>query len=187
MLQMEIFGREFEINDRLKEYVESKTSKLEKYLNNINSTRVDLTHAETARDPKDRYIAQITVDGKGYTLRAEERSDDIRTAFDAALHKMQRQIERYKGKRYRGKGDGASLAEAAMQEIEAAYVEEEALEIARRKRFLLHPMGEAEALEQMKLLGHEDFFIFMNMDQNCVSLLYKRRDGRFGLIDTELA
>jgi putative sigma-54 modulation protein len=187
MLQVDIFGREFDVTDRLKEYVESKTSKLNKYLNSINIARVDLTHAENARDPKERYVAQITVAGKGFTLRSEERADDIRVAFDAANQKIQRQIESYKGKHYRGRGDSASLAEEAMKEVEDAYTEDEVLEIARRKQFLLHPMGEDEALEQMKLLGHEDFFVFLNMDRNCVSLLYKRRDGRFGLIDTELA
>lgn len=187
MLQVDIFGREFDVTEGLKDYVESKTRKLDKYLNSIKNARVDLTHAESARDPQDRYVAQITVEGKGFTLRSEERADDIRVAFDSAHNKVQRQIERYKGKHYRGKGDGASLAEEAMKQVEAAYTDNEVPEIARRKRFLLHPMGEEEALEQMKLLGHEDFFVFLNMDKNCVSLLYQRRDGRFGLIDTELA
>ena len=187
MLRVDIFGRDFDVTDRLKDYVESKTSKLDKYLNSLNSARVDLTHAENARDPQDRYVAQITVEGKGYTLRAQERADDIRVAFDAANQKIQRQIERYKGKHYRGKGDGSSLAEDALKEVEAAYADDEAPAIARRKQFMLHPMDEDEALEQMKLLGHEDFFVFLNMEKNCVSLLYKRRDGSFGLIDTALA
>lgn len=186
-MNVEIFGRDLEITDRLHDYVEKKASKLVRFLNSIQSVRVDLAHAKSARDPQDRYAAQITVEGKGALLRAEERTDDIRTAFDASLNKMQRQIARYKGKRYRGKGDGSSLSEEAMQEIDAAYQEEEPTEIVRRKKFFLNPMDELEAIEQMRLVGHEDFFVFYNMEANCVSVLYKRRDGNFGLIDTELA
>lgn len=186
-MKVDIFGRDFEVTDRLQDYVEKKAGKLDRYLNSIRNIRVDLSHAKTARDPQDRYAAQITVEGKRVVLRAEERTDDIRTAFDASINKMQRQIARYKGKHYRGKGDGSSLSEEAMQEVNAAYQEEEPVNIVRRKKFLLNPMDELEAIEQMRLLGHENFFVFYNMEANCVSVLYKRRDGNFGLIDTELA
>lgn len=187
MLTVDLFSRDLEVGERLSQHIEKKAGNLDRYLPNINSARVDLRYDQNARNPKDRYTAQITVEGKGYVLRSEERSDDIRLAFDATIHKIQRQIERYKGKRYRGKGDGASLAEEGARQVAEAYIEEAAPEIIRRKKFMLHPMDEIEALEQMKLLGHDDFFVFFNMDANCVSLLYKRRDGSFGLIDTELA
>lgn len=186
-MKVEIFGRDFEINDRLQDYVEKKAGKLDRYLSSAESVRVDLTHAKNARDPQHRFAAQITLEGRGVVLRAEERTDDIRTAFDSSINKIQRQIARYKGKHYRGKGDGSSLSEEAMQDVDAAYQEEEPVNIVRRKKFLLNPMDEFEAIEQMRLLGHEDFFVFYNMEANSVSVLYKRRDGNFGLIDTELA
>ena len=187
MLKVELAGRDLEINEEFAEYVERKAGKLDKYLSSLKGVRVELRHAQNARDPQDRHVAQITAEGKGFDLRSEERSDEIRRAFDTALQKIERQIERYKGKRYRGKGDGASLADAGLKEVEEAYAEEAETEIVRRKKFLLRPMDPQEALEQMRLLGHDDFFVFFNMDANCVSLLYQRRDGRYGLIDTELA
>src|SRR3989304_2935439 len=110
-LQVEITGRNMEVTDRLNEYVTKKASKLDRYLNEIDEARVDLAYVKSARSAADRQVAQITVRGKGFVLRAEERADDIFAALDTALDKMQRRIERYKGKRFRGRGDGRSAAE----------------------------------------------------------------------------
>ncbi len=128
-------------------------------------------------------MAQITVRGKGFILRSEERADDIFAAMDTAVEKMQRQIERYKGKHYKGRGDGKSAAEV----VEVVPPEEDTGEIgpiiARRKTFRLQPMSELEAIEQMLLLGHENFFIFYNVNTNSINVLYHRRDGSYGLIE----
>jgi putative sigma-54 modulation protein len=184
-LEVEIYGRNMEITDRIDEYVTKKVSKLDRYLNSIDEARVDLAYIKSARNAADRQVAQITIRGKGYILRAEERADDIFTAFDATLSKMQRRIERYKGKRYRGRGDGRSLVDLLPEEgIEE---EETGSAIVRRKRFLLTPMDEREAIEQMELLGHETFFIFFNANTNNVNVLYKRRDGDYGLIEPEVS
>jgi putative sigma-54 modulation protein len=185
-LEVDIYGRNMEISERIEEYVDKKVSKLDRYLTNIDQVRVDLAYVKSARNAADRHVAQITINGKGYILRAEERADDIFAAFDAALSKMQRRIERYKGKRYRGRGDGKSVTEyAAPPEI---LPEEEELDpiIARRKKFFVTPMDEMEAVEQMKLLGHEDFFVFFNANTNSINVLYKRRDDTYGLIEPEI-
>jgi len=187
MIAVEIFGRDLKVDEALRDYVNAKASKLDRYINSVEEARVDLTYRKSARDASERYKAQITLRGKGFVLRAEERADQIHAAFDATVDIIQRQIERYKGKHYRGRGDGKSFADDAIQAVEAAYQEEKATGIARRKKFLLHPMDEAEAVEQMKLLGHEDFFIFYNMEAACTSVLYRRNDGSYGLINTELA
>jgi putative sigma-54 modulation protein len=185
-LEVEIFGRNMEVTDRIEDYVTKKVSKLDRYLQEIDEARVDVAYIKSARSASDRQVAQITVRGKGFILRSEERSDDIFSAFDTAMEKMQRRIERYKGKRTRGRGDGRSAADVVPQET----IEEESSElgpvIARRKRFLLLPMNEFEALEQMELLGHELFFVFYNANTNAVNVLYKRRDGTYGLIEPEL-
>lgn len=194
-IQVEVKSNGFNLNDKLFNYVSKKAEKLERYISEADEARVELTYAKTARIASDRFVAQITLNGKKMLLRAEERSDDVYAAFDAAIDKIQRRIERYKGKRYRGRGDSLSMGEAAMEIIEeelaAEMAEELAAEaepvIARRKKFTLYPMDEYEAVEQSKLLGHEDFFIFFNMDTNSVNVLYTRRDGTYGLIDTELA
>jgi putative sigma-54 modulation protein len=185
-LEVEIYGRNLEITERIQEYVDKKVSKLDRYLSNIEEARVDLAYVKSARNANDRQVAQITIRGKGFILRAEERSDNIFTAIDATLSKMQRRISRYKGKRYRGRGDGRTVSEFVEESI-AEEVEEEKPTIARRKRFMLHPMNEDEAVEQMALLGHEDFFVFYNAVTNGVNVLYKRRDGSYGLIEPEIA
>jgi len=189
-LEVELYGRNLEITDRIQDYVDKKVSRLDRYLPGIEEARVDVAYVKSARSAADRQVAQITIRGRGFILRSEERADDIFTALDTALDKMQRRIERYKGKRYRGRGDGKSASEVVPQVIEET-VEEEGVEtpniIARRKKFLMVPMDEQEAIEQMSLLGHENFFIFYNINTKAVNVLYRRRDGTFGLIEPEIA
>jgi putative sigma-54 modulation protein len=183
-LEVEIYGHGMEVTDRIREYVDKKASKLDRYLNEIEETRVDLSYVKTARSAADRQVAEITARGKGFILRSEERSDDIFAAFDTAVDKMQRRMARYKGKHYRGRGDGRTAAEVVPAVEEP--VEEETPVIARRKRFVVAPMDELEAVEQMTLLGHENFFVFFNVNTSAVSVLYRRRDGTYGLIDPEV-
>jgi len=182
---LDIQARNMEVTDRINDYVEKKASKLDKFLPAIEETRVELSYEKSARSAADRHIAQITVRGKNLLLRSEERADDIFAAFDSAVDKIQRQIDRYKGKRYRGRGDGRSAAEVVpMPELEEEAEEEEL--VVRRKRFALVPMNEAEAIEQMQLLGHDNFFIFFDADANRIKVLYRRRNGTFGLIEPEV-
>ena len=194
-LKVDIFAKNMEVNERLNDYVSKKVSKLDRFLNGIEETRVDLAYIKSARSQSDRQVAQITVWGKGFILRTEERADDIFTAVDAALDKMQRQIERLKGKRSRGRGDGTPASEvpAAVypglemeSRVELDLEDEIAPTIARRKQFTLTPMNELEAVEQMKLLGHDNFFIFYNADTSEINVLYRRRDGQYGLIEPKI-
>ncbi|PWH18305.1 MAG: ribosome-associated translation inhibitor RaiA [Anaerolineae bacterium] len=181
---VEIFTRNMEVSERLQNYIDKKIAKLDRYLPGIEEARVDVTYAKSARNAADRQIAQITVRGKGFILRSEERADDIFAALDTALDKIQRRIERYKGKHYRGRGDGRSAAE-----VVTAVVEEEAEPqpiIAKRKKFAVTPMDEMEAIEQMNLLGHDNFFVFFNTNSGSINVLYKRRDGTYGIIEPEI-
>jgi len=180
-VEVEVFARNLEIADQLKDYVNKKASKLDHYLNEIEHVRVDLNYIKSARSAKDRNVAQITVRGHRALLRVEERSDDITAAFDTAIDKMQRQLDRFKGKHFHGRGDGRSASDVVPFPAETAG--EEAQVVARHKTFDLIPMNEAEALEQMKLLGHDNFFIFFNIETNSINVLYHRRDGTYGLIE----
>jgi putative sigma-54 modulation protein len=171
------------LTDNTRDYVEKKAAKLERYLQEIEEVRVELSHAKSARSALDRQVAQITVHGKGFILRSEERADDIHAAFDAALDKVQRQIDRYKGKHYRGRGDGRSAAEVAEEELPVDETGELLPLIGRRKKFIVLPMTEDEAVEQMRLLGHDNFFVFFNAEQNAIQVLYRRRNGTYGLIE----
>jgi len=186
--KLDVVGRDFDVTDRIQEYVAKKVAKFERHLNTIEQIQVDLSHVKSARSAADRYVAQVTVRGKGLLLRVEERADDIRKAVDDSVDKMTRQIARFKGKRYQNRGDGKSAAEVAapdpdlLAELEAMDAED-APTIIRRKRFDLIPMAEEEAIEQMKLLGHDNFFIFYNAKFGAINILYRRRDGTYGLIE----
>jgi putative sigma-54 modulation protein len=181
--KIETVARNMRLTDNIRDYVEKKAAKLERFLQEIDEIRVELSHIKSARSALDRQVAQITVHGKGFILRSEERADDIHTAFDAALEKVQRQIDRYKGKHYHGRGDGRSVAEVLEEDLPVDETGELLPLIARRKKFIVLPMNEDEAVEQMRLLGHDNFFVFFNAEQNSIQVLYRRRNGTYGLIE----
>lgn len=182
--KVEIVARNMRLTDNTREYVEKKAAKLERHLPGIDEIRVELSHEKTARSATDRQVAQITVRGKGFILRTEERTDDLHGAFDIAFEKMQRQIERYKGKHYHGRGDGRSVAEEFEEDEMPVDDTGELLPlIVRRKQFIVLPMTEDEAVEQMRLLGHNNFFVFFNAEKNSIQVLYRRRNGSYGLIE----
>ena len=179
-MQLIIQGKNIEVTDRLQEYIEKKVGKLDRYLPTITEARMELS-VEGAKSAKDRQVAQLTVRSKGTLLRAEERSADMFASIDAIVDKMYRQIVRYKGKRYgRGRGPGE------IPPVEEFEEEEASPRIVRTKRFQVAPMDEEEAVEQMELLGH-DFFVFFNVNTNEVNVIYRRKDGNYGLIEPELA
>jgi len=189
---VQIHARDTNVSSQLREYIEKKVSRLDRFLPNLTEARMDVAEAKTARSAADRQVAQLTVHTRGVVLRAEETSDDMFAAVDAVMEKLERQIERYKGKRWlnRGAGSGAeALGVAAAEEVDEAVEVDEAEAagvIARRKRFQVAPMNEVEALEQMQLLGHNNFFVFYNADTNHINVLYRRKDGSFGLIEPEI-
>jgi putative sigma-54 modulation protein len=183
--KVEVQTRQIRLTERIEEYVAKKAGNLDHYLPSIDEARVELSHHKAARDVNDRNVAQITVFGKGFTLRSEERADEALAAFDRALDNMHRQIERYKGKKYHGRGDGRSAAEVAEDIIDDETGELSPL-FAKRKKFILYPMTEDEALIQMRNLGHDNFFIFYNAETSKINVLYRRRNGSYGLIEPEL-
>ena len=180
-MKVMIQGRNVEITDRLREYVDKKVSRLIRYLPSIDEVRMELT-VHRARSAQDRQVAQLTVRNRGTILRAEERSSDLSASIDAVLDKMYRQIMRYKGKRYRGRTHARQLEEEEGMELHP----EELHGIVRVKRFPTPPMSEEEAIEQMELLGH-DFFVFLNAESGEINVLYRRSDGDYGLIIPEPA
>ncbi len=181
--KVEISAKNVNVNDQLKEYINKKVVRLERFLPELEEVKVDLVSSKALRLKVDREVAQFTLMGKGFILRTEERDSDMMTAIDKAADKMQRQIERFKGKRTRGRGDGSPVSAVIPEE---ASPEQNKTAIVRRKSFTLVPMDENEAIEQMALLAHEDFFIFYNVNTNSINVLYKRRDGDYGLIEPKL-
>ena len=183
-MQLIVQSKNIQITDRLHEYVEDKVNRLDRYLSTITDARMELSTEQT-RSSEDRQVAQLTVRSKGMMLRAEEHSGDIFTSVDMVMDKMKRQIDRYKRKR-RGVLRRAQQEEAqASMLLEEDQDEEEEGDIVRVKRFSVAPMDPEEAVEQMELLGH-DFFVFYNADEGQMNVVYRRRNGDYGLIQPEL-
>lgn len=178
-MQVVIKGKNLEVTERLRSYIQKKVIKLDRFLPNIDEARVDLS-VQSTKSAKDRQVVQLTLRTDGTILRAEERSSDMQSSIDAVLDKMSRQIERFKGKRWR------SMSRAPAETREDGG-EEPTLEgeLVRVKRFETRPMDVEEAIEQMELLGH-DFFVFFNPDTDSLSVVYRRRDGGYGLLLPEV-
>jgi len=179
-MQVTITGKNLEVTDTLREYIESRVARLERFLPSIDEARVDLS-VQRSRSAGDRHTVQLTVRANGAILRAEDRSGDLRTSTDAVMDKMQRQVERYKGKHWRSQNRLQTREEPV-----AASAEPAEGEIVRVKRFATRPMVVDEAIEQMELLSH-DFFIFFNVDEDRYCVVYRRRDGGYGLLVPDLA
>lgn len=177
-MQVSIFTRNMEVNPRMREYVEQKVEKLDRYLPLIEDARVDLK-VENTRSAAHSQIAQLTVWVPGTILRAEERTGDMFASIDAVLDKMYRQIARYKGKRQNRWHE--TIEELPVEEM----AEETGGEIVRVKRFELRPMMPEEAVEQMDLLGHH-FYVFLNVEEGAINVVYRRDDGNYGLLQPAL-
>ncbi len=176
-MEVSIFTRNMEVTPRLREYVEQKTEKLDRYLSSIEDTRFDLK-VENTRSATSTQVAQLTVRMQGTILRVEERTGDMFASIDTVMDKMYRQIARYRGKRKSRRRDVIELP------IEEPWEEPEG-EIVRTKRFDVRPMLPEEAVEQMELLGHH-FFLFLNADEGAINVVYKRDDGDYGLLQPDL-
>jgi len=186
-MQLIVQGRNLDVNDWTRDYVEKKLGKLERFLSDIGEVRAELSQHNT-RAEEDRYRAQITLWSEGQLIRAEEATSDLFASVDASIDKILRQVKRFKGRKGKAKRrEAAQITEEAnlaaiaqvVEEIETA--EESTGQIVRRKSFDVIPMDEEEAIEQMELLGH-NFYIFYNSDLNAVNVLYRRNDDNYGLL-----
>lgn len=179
-MQLIVQGKNVEVSDWLRQYVEKRMGKVSRRLPDMKEARVELS-VQNARSSGDRHVVQVTLRSNGTILRAEERSADMQTSIDTVMDKMVRQIDRYKGRRMHERGRGI----AAEAETEAEVVEAEVAQIVRVKRFPVTAMAPDEAIEQMELLGH-DFYVFFNADSDELNVLYRRHDGNYGLLEPEI-
>lgn len=189
-MQLVIKGKNMDMSEKLRSFVESKvTSRLERVLPQIAEVDVEVTYEKT-RNTDGRYVAEITLTTEGTLIRGEQSSADSYSAVDAVLDKIDRQLVRYKSKRSTDYIKGASEIKASAlerteaEEIGPAEEGEEEGRLVRTKRFAMKPMDPEEAVMQMQMLGH-DFFVFYNVEINNVSVVYKRKDGNFGLIEPD--
>lgn len=168
-----ISGKNVDVTDGIRNALESKLQKLDKYFD--PSTEVTATLSVE----KDRHILEVTIPINGAILRAEEVTDDMYYTMDKVMDKLERQIRKHRTKieRKMKKGSFKYNPPIARQEEQ-----EKEPKVVRTKRFPMKPMPMEEALLQMELLGH-NFFVFQNGDTDEVNVVYKRKDGNYGLIE----
>lgn len=180
-MELQITSKNMELSPAVRQYIERKLGKLSRHLPNITESKVEVAEEQT-RSPQQHFVVQVTVNSSGILLRSEERGADLFTAIDKVATVMKRQIEHYKGRRYE-KRKGSSFARGGFSEVAAE--EQPPKKVVKVKRFIIKPMSVAEAIDQIELLGH-DFFLFFNADSKSINLLYRRKDGNYGLIEPEL-
>jgi putative sigma-54 modulation protein len=183
-MEIELHARHVELSDRVREHVDRKIGRLDRYLPDLRGARVDLVHG-TKRSRGEVYTAQVTAYVNGGVLRAEEMDQDVYAAIDLASDKLHRQIERYRGKRL-DRWHDHERPELPPEIDDTADEDGAQPKVLRRKRFPLHEMDEWEAIEQLNLVDH-DFFVYVNGATGLVNVLYRRKDGGYGLIDPILA
>ncbi|MDQ3668764.1 MAG: ribosome-associated translation inhibitor RaiA [Actinomycetota bacterium] len=180
-MRLQVKSKNVEISPALKTYAQSKLGKLEKHLN--DNARVELELAvEKNPSISASQVAEATIWTKGPVLRARETSTDMKASIDLLVDKLERQAQRLRDKRRHGRGRARGLAEDGG--AAAPGVDERV--IVKTKQFAVKPMGPEEAALQLELIGH-DFFVFQNADTNDVNVLYRRRDGNYGLIEPQVS
>ncbi|GGN93156.1 ribosome hibernation-promoting factor, HPF/YfiA family [Saccharibacillus kuerlensis] len=187
-----IRGQHIEVTDALKEYIDKKLGRLDRYFDTPPESEglVTLNVLRTAQKGNTNKV-EVTIPLPGNViLRAEDRSDDMYTSIDSVLSKLERQIRKHKTKLNRRIRQDESLKGLFVDEGANASVspstdeEEDELQVVRNKRFLLKPMDVEEAILQMNMIGH-NFFVFSNIESETVNVVYRRNDGKYGLIEQE--
>jgi putative sigma-54 modulation protein len=183
-VRLQVKGKNVEISDSLKTYAQEKLGKLEKHLNDAARLELELA-VEKNPSISENQIAEGTIWTKGPVLRARESSPDMRASIDMLVQKLERQAQRYRDKRRRSSAR-APASGAAMAETSPVVADEEGPVLVKTKQFAVKPMTPEEAVLQLELIGH-DFFVFQNADTTDVNVVYRRRDGNFGLIEPQIA
>lgn len=176
-MRITITGRNIELTPGIKEAVEDKLSKLEKYFKPDTDVNVTLSVE------KDRQKIEVTIPTKGHTIRAEEVSNDMYVSIDLVEETLERQLIKYRTKIISKKMNAAASFKAEYLE-EQVEEDEEEIKIVRSKRYDMKPMYPEDACIQMELLGH-DFFVFVNAETDEVNVVYKRKGNTYGIIEPE--
>lgn len=192
-MELTVKSRNGKISERHRKHIDEKLSKLGRYMDGITSATVEV-HTQQQRNAGEINRVQVTLVGEhGVILRAEEQSADLMAAVDEVQEVLERQIKRYKEKYWRRERsrrqrdyDAEPVAVATEAEPAAAEAPPANALVIRTKQFTLRPMFAEDAIEQMELLGH-NFFLFQDAETQRLSVLYKRRDGNYGLIVPETA
>ena len=171
-----IRGDKLKVTDAIRAHIEEKLGRLNKYFDSS-----DEIHANVLVKVRDKdQIIEVTIPTKKFTLRAEEKHSDLYAATDLVVDKLERQIRKNKTKI--NSKIKKNLIQNFELDLEDKFEEDE--EIIKRKKVEMKPMDEEEAMLQMDMLGHE-FFVFKNTDTDTVCVMYKRKDGNYGILETK--
>jgi putative sigma-54 modulation protein len=179
-LRLQVKGRNLDVTDSIRSYAEEKLKKLDRQLNEATEVELELA-VEKNPSIAANQIAEATVWTKGPTLRAREASEDMRASIDQLTAKLLRQVKHYRDKRsFRGARNHVPVDEGAT----ALQDEQLNQQIVKTKQFAVKPMTAEEAVLQLELIGH-DFFVFKNADTDAVNVVYRRKNGGYGLIEPQ--
>ena len=178
-MTVRVRGKNLEVTPALKDYVEKKVETITKQFKTVGEITAVM------RIERNKHIVEITVPASGILLRAQETTKDMYSSIDLVVEKIERQIHKYKTRlmkrKYSNFADTAVPAPAPAAEA----ADEGEFEIIKNKRFIMHPMTPEEAILQMNLLNH-DFFVFYDPDLGATNVVYRRKDGKYGLLSPEL-
>ncbi|MBO0992205.1 ribosome-associated translation inhibitor RaiA [Bacillus sp. SD088] len=182
-MKYNIRGENINLTDAIRDHIEKKVGKLERYFNEIPEANV---HVNLKVNPNKKAKVEITIPLPQLVLRAEEEHDDMYAAVDLIVDKLERQIRKHKTKvnrKFRDQGSAKEFFKMNGNGLPANDEVEDELQIVRTKQFSLKPMDSEEAVLQMNMLGHS-FFIFTDAETNATNIVYRRKDGKYGLIET---
>ena len=178
-MELQITGKNIDLSSAVHSYIERKLGKLNRYLPSINESKAEISEEKT-KSPHQRFVVRVTIEGSGTVLRGKNKGENPLVATDKVMATMERQIEHYKGKLY-DKGRGSSFTRSEFSEEAETQPPRRVVKV---KRFPIKTMSVSEATDEIELLGH-DFFLFFNADTEKFNLLYRRKDGNYGLIEPE--
>jgi len=178
-MRLQVKGKNVEVSEAIRSYAEEKLARLARQL--ADPTRVELELA-VEKNPSiaDNHVAEATIWTKGPVLRAREASTDMRASIDLLADKLERQVTRYRQKRRRRnhRGNGKMVEPS----VPATFDDQHQPLIVKTKQFAIKPMTPEEAVLELELVGH-DFFVFRNGETVQINVVYRRRDGGYGLIE----
>ncbi len=177
-MNIQFVGKNVEVTDALREVTEKKLSKLEKFFKD------EIEGTVTFSTEKNDKTIEVTINIPGTIIRAEETSDDMYASIDKAVDVLERQMRKYKTRLQKKYREGDTIRFENVRSLEKEETEDDKPKIVRRKRFNIKPMNHEEAVLQMELLGH-NFFVFRDGETFEMSVIYKRKDGNYGLIEPQ--
>ena len=175
-MEFNILGKNIEVTDGIREHVEDKLGKLEKYF--APETRVNVTLSVE----KDRQKIEVTIPVKGNIIRSEQVSNDLYVSIDLVEEVIERQLKKYKNKIVSKERNAGAFRQ---EYIEKDFADDDEIKIIREKKFDIKPMYPEDACVQMELLGHS-FFVFNNAETDQINVVYKRKGNTYGFIEPEV-